>query len=312
MSNQMQTAAETGAEHNSPLPIHTDHASRIPQLMAAATAISKSHMIPEYLQGNPFDCLILIEMGEELGLPPMMAITNITIIDGTPHIPAFLLLSIIKRRPDYAESVLREYTSKRVVVEVTRIFSAGDNHMQETFYSEYTQKTARERGIISGRGNREGNLKRLEALATFEAIKSAWPELVSGYRAYEELTPADLERAASHQATLRAHPQQAPEKAAERQKSASTSRQTYPQNEADILRKETIRKIELLSGKNLIAGDNGRHIINTLNTVPDSGLRKYVDSLENILNKLSQMADSYSGNEIGAREEDYHALPLGY
>ena len=54
------------------------------EAMQLAELMANSQMVPKDFQGMPGNVLVAVQMGAEIGLPPMQAIQNIAVINGRP------------------------------------------------------------------------------------------------------------------------------------------------------------------------------------------------------------------------------------
>lgn len=61
-----------------------------------ATLISKSDMVPKDYKEKPSNVLVAIQMGMELGLPPMQALQNIAVINGRPAVWGDAMLALVR------------------------------------------------------------------------------------------------------------------------------------------------------------------------------------------------------------------------
>lgn len=68
-----------------------------------SVAIAKSDLAPKDFRDKPENCFIALQMGAELGIPPMAAIQNIGVINGRPVIYGDLALAIVVAHPDYEQ-----------------------------------------------------------------------------------------------------------------------------------------------------------------------------------------------------------------
>lgn len=64
--------------------------------LKAADMLAKSDLVPKDFQGKPGNCLIAIQWGAELGLPPLQAMQNIAVINGRPSIWGDALLALVR------------------------------------------------------------------------------------------------------------------------------------------------------------------------------------------------------------------------
>lgn len=108
--------------------------TNIEEVFRLATAISKSGMAPRGLE-KPESLTVAIMHGLEVGLPPMMAIQKISVINGRPTlwgdaVPALLLSRGFKLREDVEIGPAGMCATCTVVrpdgEEITRTFSEGD------------------------------------------------------------------------------------------------------------------------------------------------------------------------------------------
>lgn len=72
------------------MPNNIDEAYRIAQ------AFSKSSFIPRHFQGKEADCFAAINLGMEVGLPPMRSLQSIAVVNGTPCIYGDAQLALVR------------------------------------------------------------------------------------------------------------------------------------------------------------------------------------------------------------------------
>jgi hypothetical protein len=91
------------------------------ELMAFCDLISKSNIVPKALQGHPANVMVAVQMGQAVGVDPMMALQNIAVIDGKPKFYGDITLALAQSHPayEYVKSSFDEktqtatYTAKR-------------------------------------------------------------------------------------------------------------------------------------------------------------------------------------------------------
>src|SRR3990167_1988814 len=66
-----------------------------------AELMAKSDLVPKDFVGKPGNVLVAVQMGAELGLPPMQAIQSIAVINGRPAIWGDGLLAVGQSKPAY-------------------------------------------------------------------------------------------------------------------------------------------------------------------------------------------------------------------
>ncbi len=70
-----------------------------------AQIVAKSEMVPKDYKDKPGNVLVAMQMGMELGLPPLQAIQNIAVINGRPAVWGDAALAIVKAHRDF-ESIV--------------------------------------------------------------------------------------------------------------------------------------------------------------------------------------------------------------
>lgn len=61
-----------------------------------ATAFSKSNFIPQAYRGKPDDAFAAINLGMEVGLPPMRSLQSIAVVNGTPCVYGDAQLALVR------------------------------------------------------------------------------------------------------------------------------------------------------------------------------------------------------------------------
>lgn len=75
--------------------------SSIDEAWRLAEIIANSNFAPKDYKGKPHDVFLAIQMGAEVGLKPMQAVQNISIINGRPCIWGDALLAIVKSHDEF-------------------------------------------------------------------------------------------------------------------------------------------------------------------------------------------------------------------
>lgn len=76
-------------------PQNMAEAMRFAELMADST------MVPKDYQGKPGNVLVALQWGKELGLAPMQALQNISVIGGRPSVWGDAVLALVRRNPAF-------------------------------------------------------------------------------------------------------------------------------------------------------------------------------------------------------------------
>jgi hypothetical protein len=107
--------------------------SNLKEAMEFSKIIAESDLIPKDYKGKPGNVLVAVQMGLELGLPPLQAIQGIAVINGRPSLWGDALLALVRASPHF-ESIEEEQTETEAVCRVkrrgeaaiTRSFSVAD------------------------------------------------------------------------------------------------------------------------------------------------------------------------------------------
>lgn len=68
-----------------------------------ASLMAQSELVPKNFRNKPADVLVAMEMGIELGLPPMQALQSIAVINGRPSIWGDGFLALLMASPSYID-----------------------------------------------------------------------------------------------------------------------------------------------------------------------------------------------------------------
>lgn len=73
------------------------------EAMGLAKLLASSDFVPKDFKGKPGNCFLAMQMGSELGIPPLQAMQGIAIINGRPSIWGDLSLAVVQAHPDYED-----------------------------------------------------------------------------------------------------------------------------------------------------------------------------------------------------------------
>lgn len=145
--------------------------------------IAQTAMVPQAYRGKPADILVAIQMGAELGLAPMQALQNISVINGRPAVWGEALIALVRASPlceDIVEEVRGEgedmvaicIAKRRGASPVKAVFSVDD---------------AKRAGLWGKPGPWQTYPKRmLQMRARGFALRDAFPDLLRGLITAEE------------------------------------------------------------------------------------------------------------------------------
>lgn len=149
------------------------------QLMA--NYLAKSGLMPKDLNTGE-KVFVALQMGHELGLSPMIAVNNISVINGKPVLSADIQVAVVRKHPEFA-GIKIEDDGETCTVTVKRKASYGE----ESFIGSFSNKEAQE-AQLTGKDNWRKFPKRMRKhRATAYAIRDAFPDGLAGFYTREEM-----------------------------------------------------------------------------------------------------------------------------
>jgi len=118
------------------------------EAMTFSEYVANSDLAPKDFKGKPANVLIALQMGAELGLPPMAALQNIAVINGRPSLWGDSALAVVMNHPDYEWH--KEYY-EGAGKELTAVFEIK-RRRQEVHVSRFTMADA----LLAGLTGKEG------------------------------------------------------------------------------------------------------------------------------------------------------------
>lgn len=144
-----------------------------------AAEIADTDFVPRGLRNNPPAILAAILFGAEIGLPPMQALSRISVIDGRPSVAAETQRGLIFAAGH--ELWLVEATTTRVTMAGRR---RGSTHVSEV---TWTMDDAKRAGLAAKPSWRSYPRPMLIARASAELARLVFPDVIGGMSALEEL-----------------------------------------------------------------------------------------------------------------------------
>ena len=159
------------------------------EVMEYAKMISKSEMMPKDYRNKPENIVVAIQWGYEVGLNPIQALRNISIINGRPSIWGDAAIALVRA------SGLLEYCNESVEngVAICAVKRKGEPEQVRTF-SELEAKRA---GLLNKQGPWSQYPQRmLQMRARGFALRDVFADVLNGIITAEEAqdTPPDTER----------------------------------------------------------------------------------------------------------------------
>ena len=151
------------------------------EAMEYAKIIAQSDIVPKDFKGKPGNVLVAVQMGAELGLPPMQALQNIAVINGRPSVWGDAMLALIRAHHS-CEYVIEEFEDSTMTA-ICKAKRRG-NPEQVLRFSKTDAETAKLWG-------KEGPWKQypkrmLQMRSRGFALRDVWPDVLRGIISAEE------------------------------------------------------------------------------------------------------------------------------
>jgi hypothetical protein len=154
------------------------------EAMEFSERLAKSQMVPRNYQNKPEDVLVAVQWGLEIGLAPMQALQNISVINGKPSVYGDAALALVQASPvceDVQEYVEGEGTTNPIAVCIA--IRKGRKPVTVKFSVE----DARRAGLWGKQGPWTQYPKRmLQMRARGFALRDAFPDVLKGLITSEE------------------------------------------------------------------------------------------------------------------------------
>ncbi|KQC02932.1 MAG: hypothetical protein APR54_09855 [Candidatus Cloacimonas sp. SDB] len=155
--------------------------------LSMASVFIKSNLMPRGYD-TPEKVVIALEMGHELGLPPLVAIMNIAIINGTPTLKADMMVALALRSGKI-EDIKIQYSGKE---------NMNDNQfkckvtirrrgVETPFKASFSRQDAKVAGLDYKDNWKKYERRMLKHRAMAFCIRDALPEIFAGVYLPEEL-----------------------------------------------------------------------------------------------------------------------------
>jgi len=160
------------------------------EAMKYADIIAKSDIVPKDFKNNPGNVLVAVQMGAELGLPPLQALQNIAVINGRPSVWGDSLIAIARAHP--ACEYITESFDDATMTATCKVKRRKEPEQTRTF----SQADAQTAGLWGKQGPWQSSPKRmLQMRARGFAIRDVFADALRGLAITEEaqdLPPRDM------------------------------------------------------------------------------------------------------------------------
>ncbi len=157
-----------------------------------AKHIADSDICPKDFRGKPGNVLVAVQMGAELGIPPMSAIQNIAIINGRPSVWGDALLGIVQAHPSFVLCEERDASEAAVKGGECRLVRRGRDGTVTDITRRFTPQDAKTAGLLGKQGpwsQYPGRMYQMRARGF--AIRDLFADVVKGLSMREEVQDYD-------------------------------------------------------------------------------------------------------------------------
>lgn len=181
----MNTTEISNVKQNTGIKSFGEGFNNLTEALEFATIVSKTDFAPKEMKGKPNDILLAMQMGAEIGLKPMQAIQNISVINGRPSVWGDAALAVVKNHKDF--EYCNEYLEENNTVAICEIKRKNEPLKKIKF----STKDAQRAGLLSDRTNGFSPWKKypermLQMRARGFALRDSFPDALKGLVTSEE------------------------------------------------------------------------------------------------------------------------------
>jgi hypothetical protein len=146
-----------------------------------AQCVHRAGMAPKSLT-KPEQVLVALQMGAELGLPPMQSLANIAVVNGRPTLWGDLLVALVRRHAE-CEYISESWEGKD---ETRKCVCKAKRRNQPEITREFGYREAKTAGLLSKDTYRNYPDRMFQCRARAWAIRDLFADLLAGVQVAEE------------------------------------------------------------------------------------------------------------------------------
>jgi len=158
--------------------------TNLTEAMQFSEMLSKSQMVPRQYQGKPEDVLVAMQWGREIGLAPLQALQNISVINGKPSVYGDAAMALVQASAvceGIDETIEGEGTANPVAVCIAK------RRGRSPVVAKFSVEDAKRAGLWGKAGPWQAYPRRmLQMRARGFALRDAFPDVLKGLITAEE------------------------------------------------------------------------------------------------------------------------------
>jgi len=154
--------------------------------MQYCEVLAQSNLVPQNFKGKKEDIFVAIEFGQMVGLNPMQALTNISVINGRPSIWGDAALALVKA------SGKMEYIKEYFKDDNTAVCETKRKDEPVAVVREFSIKDAEQAGLLNKSTWKQYPKRMLQMRARAWALRDAYPDVLSGIQIAEEMQDIEV------------------------------------------------------------------------------------------------------------------------
>jgi hypothetical protein len=168
--------ATMGTRHDLSVPtaLGPPSATEWAAMQSQAETLARSRLVPSALRGKTDDVLLIVMVGRELAIPPVMALSKVHVVEGKPTLAAETMRALVKRA-GHRFKVKHRSPSEATVWGLRK----GD-HPEDFEEVTWTLEMARQAGLANKDVWKKYPTDMLVARATSALCRSLFPDVLMG------------------------------------------------------------------------------------------------------------------------------------
>lgn len=193
----MNKVAERQQSRVSPIGLKT-----FAELERFAERAARSTMVPKDYLGKPDNIILAVQLGSEIGLAPMQALQNVSVIGGRPSVWGDAMLALCRRHPLCEDVVERVEGTGDAATAFCLVKRRGATEV----VGKFSVADAKKAGLWGKAGPwQQYPTRMLQMRARAFALRDAFPDVLKGLHVAEEVMDIPAEPARAEPARAVAH-----------------------------------------------------------------------------------------------------------